>query len=61
MYIYITLFRSCFFPASVRPSSPERELKRWFSWQWYWDDSLVEDLVHDGRVRRVDGNVTVVT
>lgn len=39
--------------------APERELKRWFSWQWYWDDALVEDLVGDGRLRRVDGHVTV--
>jgi hypothetical protein len=38
--------------------APERELKRWFSWQWYWDDELVEDLVRDGRLRRVDGHVT---
>ncbi len=38
----------------------EGELKRWFSWQWYWDDALVEDLVRDGRLRRVDGHVTVV-
>ena len=38
--------------------APERELKRWFSWQWYWDDALVEELVRDGRLRRVDGQVT---
>jgi hypothetical protein len=40
--------------------APERELKRWFSWQWYWDDTLVEDLVRDGRLRRVDRHVTVI-
>jgi len=39
--------------------APERELKRWFSWPWYWEDSLVDDLVRDGRLRRVDGHVTV--
>ena len=39
-------------------AAPERELKRWFSWQWYWNDELVEDLVRDGRLRRVDGHVT---
>ena len=38
--------------------APERELKRWFSWQWYWNDELVEDLVRDGRLRRVDDHVT---
>ena len=48
--------------AGVRAAvvAPEPELKRWFSWQWYWDDSLVEDLVRDGRLRRVDGHVTMV-
>jgi hypothetical protein len=39
--------------------APERELKRWFSWVWYWDDSLVDTLVSDGRLRRVDGHVTL--
>jgi hypothetical protein len=50
------------FLAGVRAAvvAPENELKRWFSWQWYWDDALVEDLVRDGRLRRVDGHVTVV-
>ena len=37
---------------------PERELRRWFSWQWYWTSTLVDDLVRDGRLRRVDGHVT---
>ena len=41
--------------------APEGELKRWFSWQWYWDDALVEDLVREGRLRRVDGYVSVLT
>jgi hypothetical protein len=40
--------------------APERELRRWFSWQWYWTDTLVDDLVRDGRLRRVDGHVTTV-
>jgi hypothetical protein len=39
--------------------APERELRRWFSWQWYWTGTLVDDLVREGRVRRVDGHVTV--
>jgi hypothetical protein len=46
--------------AGVRAAvlAPERELKRWFSWQCYWDDALVEDLVRTGRLRRVDGYVS---
>jgi len=45
--------------AGVRASvvAPERELRRWFSWQWYWTDTLVGDLVREGLLRRVDGNV----
>jgi hypothetical protein len=39
--------------------APERELRRWFSWVWYWDDSLVDTLASDGRLRRVDGHVTL--
>lgn len=38
--------------------APERELRRWFSWQWYWDDALVGELVGEGRLVRVDGHVT---
>jgi hypothetical protein len=38
--------------------APERELPRWFSWRWYWDDGLVDELVEAGRLRRVDGHVT---
>jgi hypothetical protein len=47
--------------AGVRAAvvAPERELRRWFSWQWYWDDALVEGLVREGRLRRVDGHVTL--
>jgi hypothetical protein len=46
--------------AGVRAAvvAPEHELKRWFSWQWYWDDTLVEDLVQDGRLHRIDGHLT---
>jgi len=45
--------------AGVRASvvAPEPELRRWFSWQWYWTDALVDDLVREGRLRRVDGQV----
>src|SRR5437868_8623749 len=38
--------------------APERELQRWFSWPWYWTDTFIDDLVRDGRLRRVDGHVT---
>jgi hypothetical protein len=40
--------------AAVRAAvvAPERELKRWFSWQWYWDDAIVDALVADGRLLR---------
>jgi hypothetical protein len=46
--------------AGVRAAvvAPERELPRWFSWRWYWDDDLVDELVHGGRLARVDGQVT---
>ena len=42
--------------AAVRAAvvAPERELPRWFSWQWYWDDSIL----HDERLVRIDGHVT---
>jgi hypothetical protein len=39
--------------------APERELARWFSWRWYWDDGLVDELVAAGRLARVDGHVAV--
>jgi hypothetical protein len=40
--------------------APERELRRWFSWQWYWADSLIDDLVRAGRLRRVADHVTAL-
>jgi hypothetical protein len=45
--------------AGVRASivAPEPELRRWFSWQWHWTGALVDDLVREGRLRRVDGHV----
>ncbi len=47
--------------AGVRAAvvAPEAELKRWFSWRWYWKDALVEELVQEGRLRRVDGHVAL--
>ncbi len=46
--------------AAVRAAvlAPEPELRRWFSWQWYWTDTLVDDLIRDSRIRRLDGYVT---
>jgi len=38
--------------------APEPELRRWFSWPWYWTPTLIEDLVRAGRLRRVNGHVT---
>jgi hypothetical protein len=45
--------------AGVRAAvvAPERELRRWFSWAWYWDDALVDRLVAEGRLVRVDGHL----
>jgi hypothetical protein len=47
--------------AGVRAAvvAPERELRKWFSWPWYWDDGLVDTLVEDGRLERVDGHVAI--
>ncbi len=47
--------------AGVRAAvvAPEAELKRWFSWRCYWKDALVEELVQEGRLRRVDGHVAL--
>lgn len=35
----------------------EAELRRWFSWPWYWADTLVDDLAREQRLRRIDGYV----
>ena len=45
--------------AGVRASvvAPEAELRRWFSWEWYWSGGLVDALVRDRRLRRVNGHV----
>ena len=45
--------------ASVQAAvvAPEAELTRWFSWRWYWDGGLVDELVRSGRLVRVDGHV----
>jgi hypothetical protein len=39
--------------------TPERQVRKWFSWSWYWDDALVDALVRDERVERVDGHLAV--
>ena len=45
--------------ASVRAAvvAPQRELARWFTWRWYWDDRLTDELVESGRLVRVDGHL----
>jgi len=45
--------------AAVRAAvvAPEREVRRWFSWRWYWTGELIDGLLRDGRLRRVDGHV----
>ena len=47
--------------AAVRAAvvAPEPELRRWFSWTWYWTDTLVDDLVRAGRLRRLDAHIAV--
>jgi hypothetical protein len=49
--------------AGVRAAvvAPERELSRWFSWRWHWDDALVDELVRTCRLLRVDGHVASAT
>ena len=46
--------------AGVRAAvvAPEAEIRRWFSWQWYWSGTLIDDLASGGRLRRVDGHLT---
>ncbi len=39
--------------------APETELRRWFSRPRYWSGSLVDDLIGQGRLRRIDGHLTV--
>jgi hypothetical protein len=41
--------------------APQRELRRWFSWPWYWTDTLIDDLVREGRLREADGQVTAAS
>jgi hypothetical protein len=38
--------------------APEPELRRWFSWPWYWTGTLLDDLIRAGRLRRLDGHIT---
>jgi hypothetical protein len=39
--------------------APEAELRRWFSWPWYWSATLVDDLIRAGRLRRLDAHIAV--
>ncbi len=45
--------------AGVRAAvvAPEAGPRRWFSWQWYWTGTLIDELVRQGRLRRVDGHL----
>jgi hypothetical protein len=47
--------------AAVRAAvvAPEPELRRWFSWTWYWTDTLVDDLIRSGRLCRLDAHIAV--
>jgi hypothetical protein len=49
--------------AGVRAAvvAPATQLRRWFSWSWYWDDAIVDALVRDGRIELVDGHVAVAS
>jgi hypothetical protein len=38
--------------------APETELRRWFSWSWYWTPALVDDLIRAARLRRLDSSIT---
>jgi hypothetical protein len=40
--------------AGVRAAvlAPEREVAKWFSWRWYWEDDLVDGLLAEGRLAR---------
>jgi len=37
--------------------APEPELRHWFSWQRYWTDTLVHDLIREGQLRRINGQL----
>jgi hypothetical protein len=47
--------------AAVRAAviAQEAEVRRWFSWQWYWRATLVDDLIRAGRLRRVEDFLTL--
>ena len=47
--------------AAVRAAviAPEPEVRRWFSWPWYWTGTLIDDLVRTARLRRVDSHLAV--
>jgi hypothetical protein len=46
--------------AAVRAAvvAPETELRRWFSWSWYWSPTMVDELTANARLRRLDDCVT---
>ena len=43
--------------AAIRAAvvAPETEIvRKWFSWRWLFDDHLVERLVSEGRLERIE-------
>ena len=46
--------------AAVRAAvvAPESEPRKWFAWPQYWHSTLIDDLVRDDRLRRVEGHIT---
>jgi hypothetical protein len=48
--------------AGVRAAvvTPEREIRRWFSWPWYWRDGLVDELVAEGALARPEPGCVAV-
>jgi hypothetical protein len=47
--------------AAVRAAvvAPESEPRKWFAWPWYWRSALIDDLVREDHLRRVEGHITV--
>jgi hypothetical protein len=41
--------------------APEKELKRCFSWPWYWEDTILDGLVAEGRLTRPEAGWIATT
>jgi len=46
--------------AGVRAAvvAPDSEPRKWFAWPWYWHPTLIDDLILQGRLRRIEGHIT---